>query len=39
MMTRVLVVEDDPQTADEIKAALGDHGFAVDQAATGREGC
>jgi two-component system OmpR family response regulator len=37
-MTRVLIVEDDPQTADEIRAALGDHGFAVDHAATGREG-
>jgi two-component system OmpR family response regulator len=37
-MTRVLVVEDDPQTADEIKAALGDHGFEVEHAATGREG-
>ena len=37
-MTRVLVVEDDPQTADEIKAALGDHGFEVQHAANGREG-
>jgi two-component system OmpR family response regulator len=37
-MTRVLVVEDDPETAEEIKAALGDHGFEVDSAATGREG-
>jgi two-component system OmpR family response regulator len=37
-MTRVLVVEDDPQTADEIKAALADHGFSVDHAATGRDG-
>jgi two-component system OmpR family response regulator len=36
-MTRVLVVEDDRQTSDEIKAALGDHGLDVDQAATGRE--
>jgi DNA-binding response OmpR family regulator len=33
----VLVVEDDRQTSDEIKAALGDHGLDVDQAATGRE--
>jgi two-component system, OmpR family, response regulator len=32
------VVEDDPQTADEIKAALADHGFSVDHAATGRDG-
>jgi DNA-binding response OmpR family regulator len=37
-MTRVLVVEDDPRTADEIKAALGDHGFDVDNAANGRDG-
>jgi len=37
-MTRVLVVEDDPQTADEIRCALGDHGFEVDSAANGREG-
>jgi DNA-binding response OmpR family regulator len=38
LMTRVLVVEDDPQTANEIKAALTDHTFDVDLAATGREG-
>jgi two-component system OmpR family response regulator len=37
-MTRVLVVEDDAQTADEIGAALDDHGFEVELAATGREG-
>jgi len=37
-MTRVLIVEDDTQTAEEITAALSDHGFAVDRAATGREG-
>ena len=37
VMTKVLVVEDDVQTAAEIAAALGDHGFAVEQAATGRE--
>lgn len=37
-MTCVLVVEDDPQTAEEIKAALADHGFAVEHVATGREG-
>ena len=36
-MTRVLVVEDDRQTSDEIRAALGDHGLEVDQASTGRE--
>jgi two-component system OmpR family response regulator len=37
-MSRILVVEDDKQTADEIGAALGDYGFTVDCAATGREG-
>jgi DNA-binding response OmpR family regulator len=37
-MTCVLVVEDDPQTAEEITAALGDHGFAVEHAANGRDG-
>jgi two-component system OmpR family response regulator len=37
-MTRVLIVEDDTQTAEEITAALIDHGFAVDHASTGREG-
>ena len=37
-MTRVLVVEDDERTSDEVKAALGDHGFEVDTAATGRDG-
>ena len=37
-MTRVLIVEDDPQTVKEIVAALSDHGFAVDSAGTGREG-
>src|SRR5271170_5340035 len=37
-MTRVLVVEDDPQTAEEIRAALSDHGFAVESAGNGRDG-
>jgi DNA-binding response OmpR family regulator len=37
-MTRVLVVEDDPQTSEEIRAALSDHGFAVETAGNGREG-
>src|ERR1700751_6147044 len=37
-MTRVLVVEDDPQTAEEIRAALADHGFAVECAGNGRDG-
>ncbi|WP_428493274.1 response regulator transcription factor [Rhodopila sp.] len=36
-MARVLVVEDDPQTGAEIKAALTDHGFQVDAAISGRE--
>src|SRR3954469_9636049 len=37
-MSRILVVEDDMQTADEISAALRDYGFTVDCAGTGREG-
>jgi two-component system OmpR family response regulator len=37
-MTRVLVVEDDRQTAAEIVAALNDHGFEVDAAHDGRGG-
>jgi two-component system OmpR family response regulator len=37
-MARVLVVEDDTQTAAEIAAALGDHGFDVECAHSGREG-
>jgi two-component system, OmpR family, response regulator len=37
-MARVLVIEDDRGTAAEIKAALADHGFAVDVAETGRDG-
>jgi two-component system, OmpR family, response regulator len=37
-MARILVVEDDAQTATEITAALGDHGFTADAASTGREG-
>ena len=37
-MARVLVIEDDSQTAVEIAAALGDAGFEVDTAGTGREG-
>jgi CheY-like chemotaxis protein len=37
-MTCVLIVEDDPQTVEEIMAASHDHGFAVDSAGTGREG-
>jgi len=37
-MTKVLVIEDDQQTAAELGAALGDHGFQVDHAETGRDG-
>ncbi|MGV8918122.1 MAG: response regulator transcription factor [Pseudomonas sp.] len=37
-MTHVLIVEDDPSTANEIKAALHDHGFAVTCVDNGREG-
>jgi two-component system, OmpR family, response regulator len=37
-MGKVLVIEDDQRTAAEIAAALGDHGFDVDVAHTGREG-
>jgi DNA-binding response OmpR family regulator len=37
-MTRVLVIEDDPATANEIQAALNDHGFDADKAASGRDG-
>jgi DNA-binding response OmpR family regulator len=36
-MTKVLVVEDDVPTAAAIAATLGDHGFEVEQAGTGRE--
>jgi two-component system OmpR family response regulator len=37
-MTRVLLVEDDHETADEIMAELVHRGFAVDWAATGLDG-
>ena len=37
-MARVLVVEDDRQTAAEIAAALADHGFEVDCVHTGKAG-
>jgi DNA-binding response OmpR family regulator len=37
-MSRVLVVEDDPQTIEEIRAALDDYGFDVECATTGRDG-
>jgi two-component system OmpR family response regulator len=38
VMSRVLLIEDDRQTADEIVAELVDRGFQVDWAATGIEG-
>src|SRR5712671_2925324 len=37
-MPRVLLIEDDKETADEIRAELGDRGFDVDWAAKGIEG-
>ena len=38
LMARVLLIEDDNQTAKEIMAELADRGFEVDWAATGIEG-
>jgi len=38
VMARVLLIEDDQETADEIRAELGEHGFEVDWAANGIEG-
>jgi two-component system OmpR family response regulator len=37
-MTRILVVEDDERTSEEIEAALADRGHQVDRVTTGREG-
>lgn len=37
-MASVLLIEDDKETASEIKAELGDRGYAVDWAADGIEG-
>jgi two-component system OmpR family response regulator len=37
-MAKLLLIEDDKDTADEIRAALGDRGFEVDWAANGIEG-
>src|SRR5882757_6769795 len=37
-MARLLLIEDDKETADEIKAELGERGFDVDWAANGVEG-
>jgi two-component system OmpR family response regulator len=38
MMTRVLLIEDDEETADEIVGELVDRGFEVERAATGGDG-
>jgi two-component system, OmpR family, response regulator len=38
LMARLLLIEDDRETAEEIRAELGHHGFEVDWAATGIEG-
>jgi two-component system OmpR family response regulator len=37
-MAKLLLIEDDKDTADEIRAELGDRGFEVDWAANGIEG-
>src|SRR5216684_5462374 len=37
-MARLLLIEDDKETADEIRAELSDRGFEVDWAANGIEG-
>src|ERR1700739_2021275 len=37
-MARLLLIEDDRETAEEIKAELGEHGFDVDWAADGLTG-
>jgi two-component system OmpR family response regulator len=37
-MSKVLLIEDDPETANEIMAELTERGFEVDWAATGIEG-
>jgi two-component system, OmpR family, response regulator len=38
LMAKLLLIEDDKDTADEIRAELGDRGFEVDWAANGIEG-
>src|ERR1700685_3137157 len=38
IMPRLLLIEDDKETADEIRAELGDRGFDVSWAADGIEG-
>jgi two-component system OmpR family response regulator len=37
-MARLLLIEDDRETADEIRAELGDRGFEIDWAANGIDG-
>src|SRR4051812_32593861 len=37
-MAKLLLIEDDKETADEIRSELGDRGFDVDWAADGIEG-
>lgn len=37
-MAKILIIEDDPQTAGEIAAALSDHGHSVETAGNGRDG-
>jgi two-component system OmpR family response regulator len=37
-MARLLLIEDDKETADEVRAELAGHGFEVDWAANGIEG-
>ena len=37
-MARLLLIEDDTETADEIRAELGEHGFEVEWAADGLTG-
>jgi two-component system, OmpR family, response regulator len=38
LMAKLLLIEDDKETADEVRAELGHHGFEVDWAANGIEG-
>jgi len=37
-LARILVIEDDDETAEEILSALGDRGYLLDRAPTGTEG-
>jgi len=37
-LASILVIEDDAETAEEIRTALGDRGYLVDRASTGTEG-